>query len=166
MCHYPLIVPYFDGIFYDSNQDLCSLDNLRHGKFGSLPYVMDQYENLFMKNDCLNFNGRDNCVNHSSFNAGSGVVCAGTFVINEDGHLLSINNNSGHYKPDGMAMHRCVKSLYNQGANLQSTLVVVTNQESAASAWHASTFIDNPKSDPDWSIDLDDRLQLRPPGII
>jgi hypothetical protein len=64
---------------------------------GVWPFAIDRYGNLFF--------ARDNPppgyarFNHSSFNAGNDVICAGTMRI-LNGQLMSFNNNSGHYKPD------------------------------------------------------------------
>lgn len=60
-------------------------------------WAMDRYGNLFVKDDALIADVGH--FNHSSFNAGKEVMCAGMLVIN-NGVLVSIDNNSGHYKPD------------------------------------------------------------------
>ncbi|MFV1998558.1 MAG: hypothetical protein ACC641_11175 [Acidiferrobacterales bacterium] len=63
-------------------------------KFG-WPFAMDKYGNIFTLNDRT----ADGQFNHSSFNAGNDVVCAG-FIKIVNGELLLVSNNSGHYKPE------------------------------------------------------------------
>ena len=71
------------------------------------PYAIDQYGNLFT----MAF--PDPAVeqfNHSSFNAGKDVVCAGVIWVDQ-GVLVAIDNNSGHYKPSQADLHRAVALL-------------------------------------------------------
>jgi len=71
------------------------------------PYAIDEYGNLFT----MPF--PDPAVeqfNHSSFNAGKDVVCAGVIWVNQ-GVLVAIDNNSGHYKPSQENLHHAVTLL-------------------------------------------------------
>lgn len=47
-------------------------------------------------------------LNHSTFNAGNEVVCAGMLSIT-NAQLTMINNESGHYKPDQKNLFDCVQ---------------------------------------------------------
>lgn len=67
---------------------------------GGWPYAIDQYGNLFTKDD----HSVQGQFNHSSFNAGNDVVCAGMIRAN-GGALQSISNNSGHYKPSQLHLY-------------------------------------------------------------
>ena len=60
-------------------------------------WAMDKYGNLFVKSSA--FIWGMGFFNHSSFNAGNEVICAGGIVLN-NGVLAYIDNQSGHYKPD------------------------------------------------------------------
>ncbi len=71
-----------DGLITNTNQ-----------KYG-WPFAMDRYGNVFTLDDV----SADGQFNHSSFNAGNDVVCAG-FIKILNGGLLLVSNNSGHYKP-------------------------------------------------------------------
>lgn len=74
------------------------------------PYAIDAYGNLFTKNDqALNLHAK--CMfNHSSFNAGNDVVCAGMICVN-NGMLQRISNNSGHYKPSRRNLFNAAQAL-------------------------------------------------------
>ena len=66
-------------------------------------YAMDYYGNLYCRDVKGGFTtdsdtGELKFFNHSSFNAGKNVICAGVLVI-KDGLLININNMSGHYRP-------------------------------------------------------------------
>ncbi len=73
---------------------------------GGWPYAMDVYGNLFAKNIA----GTNQQYNHSSFNAGNDVVCAGMIRANE-GALVCLSNNSGHYKPSRHNLFNAVQAL-------------------------------------------------------
>ncbi len=83
-------------------------------------YAMDEYGNLFCK-DAMPLHGA-RWFNHSSFNAGKDVICAGTLTI-AAGQLLAIDNCSGHYKPTRENLHNCLASLAQDGVDLSQTLV-------------------------------------------
>jgi len=74
------------------------------------PYAMDKYGNLFSTDD----RAAQGQFNHSSFNAGKDVICAGFIKVNQ-GRVLLISNNSGHYKPSQL-------HLYNAGEVLREKL--------------------------------------------
>jgi hypothetical protein len=69
-------------------------------------YAMDSYGNLFARADNL---GAEQ-FNHSSFNAGREVICAG-MICATDGQLDFISNASGHYQPTRSDLFSCVKKL-------------------------------------------------------
>lgn len=78
-------------------------------------WSMDRYGNLFYKGIGGKEAGRDGSYfNHSSFNAGNDVICAGTMVVNE-GKLAYIDNDSGHYKPTTVDLKRALEMLYARG---------------------------------------------------
>ncbi len=76
-------------------------------------YAMDAYGNLFAKNDNLGATQ----FNHSSFNAGREVVCAG-MIAGGHGRLYFIDNNSGHYQPSRQDLWSCVNKLRNAGVHM------------------------------------------------
>ena len=83
----------FDGAPYDTNgQDW--------------PYAIGPYGNIYSTND-LAANGQ---FNHSSFNAGKNVVCAGMVKV-VGGQLRMISNNSGHYKPTQQHLYNAMQLL-------------------------------------------------------
>jgi hypothetical protein len=73
-------------------------------------YAMDGYGNLFAKPDNLGATQ----FNHSSFNAGREVVCAG-MIGGAGGFVHFISNESGHYQPDRGALYTCVRKLRQAG---------------------------------------------------
>lgn len=75
-------------------------------------YAMDQYGNMMVQPAGV-FHGAGQGAaqyNHSSLNAGSKVICAGTcrFV---NGLIQEIDNESGHYKPGRAQLHALLKVL-------------------------------------------------------
>jgi hypothetical protein len=76
-------------------------------------YAMDGYGNLFAKPDNLGATQ----FNHSSFNAGREVVCAG-LIGGAGGRVHFISNDSGHYQPDRGALFSCLTKL--RAAGLQT----------------------------------------------
>jgi len=90
-------------------------------------YAMDRYGNLFCRDVDGGFtidrdSGDLKFFNHSSFNAGKGVICAGVLVI-VDGVLKSINNMSGHYRPTKTNLIECVKVLRADSVKLNECTV-------------------------------------------
>jgi hypothetical protein len=61
-------------------------------------------------------------VHHSSFMAGGPVLSAGEVII-ENGDLLLINNESGHYQPSKESLDEAVKKLKAAGLNVDKTQV-------------------------------------------
>jgi hypothetical protein len=96
---------------------------------GLFPYAMDGYGNLFSseeeKGPELAAQGYA-IFNHSSFNAGKDVICAG-FCIFQDGQLRWMDNNSGHYKPGVEHLLNALQVLASDGADLSETFVGVLN---------------------------------------
>lgn len=78
-------------------------NELNHGN----PYAIDRYGNLFSVDEVAH-KGQ---FNHSSFNAGNDVVCAGMIhVVN--GVLHKIDNNSGHYAPTQAQLHNAAQMIF------------------------------------------------------
>jgi hypothetical protein len=92
------------------------------------PYAIDDYGNFFTKEEGST---RAPKFNHSSFNAGKSVTCAGmTAILN--GRLLYLDNNSGHYKPTKQNLHTAVKVLAQEGIDLSSTGVCLYDYSTGA----------------------------------
>ncbi len=86
-----------------------------------ITYAMDKYGNIFCKNADPIANTSE-FFNHSSFNTGHDVICAGCMTIT-NGVLQMIDNNSGHYKPTRDHLHNCIQVLHNEGVDLTNTEV-------------------------------------------
>lgn len=54
-------------------------------------------------------------IQHSSFVRGGNVVASGTFEIGTDGHIESIKNFSGHYRPTGKDITKTLSYLFKAG---------------------------------------------------
>lgn len=100
-------------------------------------YAMDQYGNLFstQKKDAkekakfAEFESyQATKFNHSSFNAGKEIVCAGELEA-VDGVLQYIDNASGHYQPTREHLKQCVATLQGAGLNLAHTRVGVMEKQ-------------------------------------
>jgi hypothetical protein len=77
-------------------------------------YAMDRYGNLFAKSSRMM---GDLYFNHSSFNAGREVICAG-MIHGTGGELDCISNESGHYQPTRADLFSCVKKLRDDGVKM------------------------------------------------
>ncbi len=117
-----LIVPNAEGIFMDVQGKLVDPPG------GKLMYAMDRFGGLYagpaVNNDSLHDVFRDTGIkgeyfNHSSFNGGREVICAGILVIRR-GELLYIDNNSGHYQPTAANLVECLRSLQADGVRLEN----------------------------------------------
>ena len=86
-------------------------------------YAMDEYGTLFAS-AAAGLATRGNYWNHSSFNAGKDVICAGMIKIH-NGVLQYVDNNSGHYKPTRQHLHAMMTIIANEGINLAAVTVVV-----------------------------------------
>lgn len=86
---------------------------------GGYPYVIDGYGSIYSTDHTaverdLPLEQR---FNHSTFNAGKDVVCAGMIKV-VNGRLRYLDNNSGHYKPLRQNLHRAVKLLAECGVDM------------------------------------------------
>lgn len=91
---------------------------------GGFPYVIDEYGNMY-STDHVEM-GRNlpahQRFNHSTFNAGKDVICAG-IVQAQAGQIWTIDNNSGHYKPDRIQLMNALMMLRECGVDLQKMRV-------------------------------------------
>ncbi len=122
-------------------------------QFECCPYAMDSYGNLFTAYESpLKGAAR---MNHSTFNAGKDVVCAGCLHVGGSrrypaGQLNFISNGSGHYKPTRQNLHECVRVLNGQGTDLTQTVVMLHEGAPAVAYFYlAATFLNNPNAQPD-----------------
>ncbi len=107
----------------DNAGSLCDYNDnpLNFPAWQVIAYAMDKYGNLFCK-DAVPIAQTSEFFNHSSFNTGHDVICAGCLAIT-NGALLMIDNNSGHYKPTRDHLHNCIKVLDDEGVDLTNTEV-------------------------------------------
>lgn len=92
----------YKGLPYSTHKDVWG-NELNHGN----PYAIDRYGNLFSVDEA----SHGGQFNHSSFNAGNDVVCAGMIHV-DNGVLLKIDNNSGHYAPTQAQLYEAAKMLH------------------------------------------------------
>lgn len=146
------------GRFIDGLDQLC-ISNGRES------YALDRYGILYS----ITAEGTDiaEFINHSTFNAGKPVVCAGMLLFGANGKLASIDNGSGHYRPDINNLAALVQTLQVQGADLTVTCVSLIWYPSRSAngfqpqrrrvRWKASTFLQYataptaPQNQPDWT---------------
>ena len=84
-------------------------------------FVIDKYGNMYASNEVFD---KSVNFNHSTFNAGKDVICAGT-ILAKNGKLKQIQNNSGHYKPTRDHLHNAVVLLASQGLDFSEAKIVV-----------------------------------------
>ncbi|MBN82332.1 MAG: hypothetical protein CMJ70_19555 [Planctomycetaceae bacterium] len=108
------VVRYFDDVerlrhllvFYAQRRLWCKKQQHRDGSQREVPYSTshlsgDSYAvdvDLNIYSRPYQNEGDDLAIHHSSYLAGKAVLCAGMIII-DDGKLLHIDNESGHYKP-------------------------------------------------------------------
>ncbi len=151
---------------------LCDVNNAPITTEGrSAAYAMDRYGNLFYQHNAINkeitaerkgliktlgTNAPKIYFNHSSFNAGNDVICAGEIVIS-NGVLRYIDNRSGHYQPNRDNLHNCVQVLQQEGVDLRRAVVSVAEKRGATLEsfdYNATTFLQNKTAMPDWNGNL------------
>lgn len=93
-------------------------------------YAMDEYGTLFAS-PATGLATGGQYWNHSSFNAGKDVICAGMIKIH-GGALQYVDNNSGHYKPTRQHLHAMMTIISNEGINLAGTTVLVREPAAVA----------------------------------
>jgi len=113
-------------------------------------YAIDKYGNLFCVKDIVS----DKWFNHSSFSAGGKVICAGMIDIN-NGKLMHIDNESGHYKPNRKQLHEAIALFHDEGVDLLGTRVKVIEYiggQKQELNYLAYTFLTNMNAQPDWGV--------------
>lgn len=91
----------------------------------AVAFAMDTDERMYSTGDAK---GVGINWNHSSLLSGHPVICAGEIQVNQ-GRLISIDNNSGHYKPDVQNLADCVKAIVYSGLDPQSFSVTNKGQD-------------------------------------
>lgn len=92
--------------------------------------------------------------NHSTFNAGKDVVCAGILEA-QDGYLTYVDNASGHYKPTRQHIHELLVALEHDGLDFthHPCEVRIMEMYQGAMQWsifnNATTLIANVHAQPD-----------------
>lgn len=100
-----------NGLYYKQ-------DGVPYTSVGHELYAMDKYGNLITMPVGLFYNKQtrvydgtgDAQHNHSSLNAGADVISAGEIEF-QNGRIVYISNESGHYKPKARQLQSCVNSL-------------------------------------------------------
>lgn len=110
-----------DGVLLDGPDSKLHTGNLDEGGF---PYVIDGYGNLFTTDhhEATRKLDAHQRFNHSSFNAGKDVICAGIIQAVE-GKPWCIDNNSGHYKPDRIQLINALRMLRECGVSMDTMRV-------------------------------------------
>lgn len=105
---------------------LCSIDMqlFTTDQRDGWPFAMDRYGNLF----CADNRDHGGQFNHSSFNAGREVICAGNMKIN-NGQLIMIDNNSGHYQPPLQQLENAIINLRDEQVDLSACLIEAHDYE-------------------------------------
>lgn len=60
---------------------------------------------------------------HSSFLSGGNVQGSGMMFVDQEGHLMKINDHSGHYRPGDQQMFATLQYLLRQGVDLSKTQI-------------------------------------------
>lgn len=128
-------------------------------------YAMDRYGNLFQSEElggaalaqAATAVGQLGTAmakyNHSSFNAGRDVICAGLIGI-QNGYLVWIDHHSGHYKPSRQNLWEAVTLLNSDGVDLSRTNVGAYNYKAGGAidsieVFTAQHFLQDASGQPD-----------------
>jgi hypothetical protein len=117
-----LLVTY-RGKRYDFENEIGKAYDTSKAEHGRYMYSVDEYGNLFASPSGMS--GKDMYWNHSSYNAGKAVLCAGMLTIKQ-GKLTYISTSSGHYKPKREHLHRLLTLFSEEGVDLSKTEIHVT----------------------------------------
>jgi hypothetical protein len=130
-------------------------------------YALDRYGNLFVDYDNYAYGkfvlqaafplnpakaAKDarGQTNHSSFCAGRDVICAG-MIFFWNGHLIHIDNLSGHYSPNRNALRTAVEILRDAHANLSYLRVgAFRPNPDRVEYYSAQSFLQNVEGNPNW----------------
>lgn len=142
-----------DGYFYEGLRK-----RVDAGENVSYMYAIDKYGNIYGEDlhRAENVLGLTTAFNHSSFNAGKEVICAGMLKFS-NGRLKYIDNNSGHYQPTKQNLIEALKLLEESGVDLYASVKVGCDEAHPTIAgkrvmnyYHnAAFFIRNPTMQPD-----------------
>ena len=114
-------------------------------------YAMDRYGNLFQSEElggaaltqaATNLGQLATAMakyNHSSFNAGRDVICAGLIGI-QNGYLVWIDHHSGHYKPSRDNLWEAVTLLDNDGVDLSKAQIGAYNYKAGGTVASIEVF--------------------------
>jgi len=94
----------------------------REPTLGSAGYVLNLQGDLFSGTHAP-FDSPHQCLGkhpffHSSYMAGTAVICAGRIFVKQ-GKLVGIDNGSGHYKPSAERLRDAIRELDRQGVPLE-----------------------------------------------
>lgn len=137
----PMMVRFFTKaqrlrfMYWVQNKVLVNADGPMDTGDGVWMYAMDQHGNLFATAIKADRKGTKEAAkwaefeadqkmnfNHSSFNAGKDIICAGMIKVDK-GKITEIDNNSGHYKPTGEHLNACVAILRELGMEIADNKV-------------------------------------------
>lgn len=126
-------------------------------------WAMDRYGNFFVKAAGA-IKGKGAYFNHSSFCAGTDVVCAGVCMFNKGGILVYLDNNSGHYKPDAEAVRSTLAFLNDEGVKISLIRVGLATGHDSIKSYLARTVLNNrgitSARDEDWPVNYNGPLNL------
>lgn len=112
-----------EGLFYSQNR-LLTTDNSLNPSLDFI-YVLNKSGEFFIAQSGIHGNFPQ-AFHHSSFLSGKPALCAGTLTI-EQGKLISISNQTGHYEHDAKALMGLLKMFYAQGVDLSRTQITLIN---------------------------------------
>lgn len=157
-----------DGVFKrPDGTDIYSAGVDMSGARSGDMWAMDRYGNFFVKAAGA-IRGKGAYFNHSSFCAGTDVVCAGVCMFNKGGVLVYLDNNSGHYKPDAEAVRSALAFLSDEGVNISLVRVGLATGNDSINSYLARTVLSTrgitSARTEDWPVNYNAPLKL--PGVV
>jgi hypothetical protein len=124
-----LAVPDGNGGFTDTSDRPINMDTYNKNWADLHMYALDHHGNLFTRfaappeQQSSKYYVDHQYFNHSSFNAGREVICAGMIWI-RGGKLRHLDNNSGHYKPGWNNILEALEFFHHEGIDLGDARVM------------------------------------------
>ncbi len=119
-----------NGEFYHEGEKFDSSNLVAHGEEGYAAFTVNANGEIsFFKHLCgkPDEDQEGEILFHSSMNAGSPVIAAGEFRI-ENGQLKEINTHSGHYRPSLFNVYRLLNHFQDKGVDLSNVEVLTFNK--------------------------------------
>ena len=103
-------------------------------------YALTMDDRLFIRVEPAGIDRRPDEFTHANFTGGQDIKAAGQIFL-RNGRIIRIDNESGHYRPDGKMLRHLVKKLHKEGADLTKALMFVNLGDYKYEAYDAYDYV-------------------------